>query len=177
MMKTFRFPLLLVLVLLLSAQCQKPEELDIKPKNRIIQKWARMGYPDNPFPYDPGDRFELWSDSTYKVYIDSNLVGDGTYGFYTRIINDGYGHDYIYPLISMTGYFIDMWGWNLYAIDEEYVYIRFIGDSACPPTLPWCYASENLLDTIETYHLSDETLMLQSLYSSGFPKVYIKILN
>jgi len=177
MMKTFRFPLLLVLVLLLSAQCQKPEELDIKPKTRIIQKWARMGYSDYPEPYDPGDRFELWSDSTYKVYIDSSLVGDGTYSFYTRIFNDGYGHDYIYPLISMTGYDLVMWRWNLNSIDAEYVYIRFIGDSACPPTLPWAHVPEKLLDTIETYNLSNETLLMHATSSSGFPIYYIKILN
>jgi hypothetical protein len=173
-MKTFRFSLLLVSVLLLSAQCQKPEELDIKPKTRIIQKWARMGYG----PYDPGNRFELWSDSTYKVYIDSNLVGDGTYSFYSRIYNDGYGHDYLYPLISMTGYYIDMWGWNINAVNAEYVYIRFIGDSACPPTLYWAHVPENLLDTIETYNLSNEILWLCiNQNSSGYPDYYIKILN
>lgn len=77
----------------------------------------------------------------------------------------------------MTGYYLEMWGWNLYSIDAEYLYLRIIGDSVCSTTLSGYYVPENLLDTIESHNLSNEILLMQAEYSTGVGNVYIKILN
>lgn len=177
-MKIIQFSLLLVLVLLLSAQCQKQEELDIKPKKLIIQKWVCMGFSTNIRPYDPGDRLELWSDNTYTIYEDSVFKGDGTYLLYTKKDYDWNGNPFLVPIISMTGYDLEWWltGYDFETYKTEYSYYRFIGDSACPPAYPGVISiSEALFDTIAFYNLSDEILRMSCVQSTAPPIYFVKL--
>ncbi len=178
-MQTLRFYLLLCFLLLLSAQCQKPEEPDIKPKPRITHKWACMGFTSNIRPYNPGNRLELWLDNTYKVYSDSMLKGEGIYQLYTKKRYDYNGNPFLVPIISMTGYDIEYWvfGFDVYTYKSEYAYARFIGDSLCRPAIPlWASdVPEALQDIIAYYNLSDEVLMLNYQMSTAPHFIFLKL--
>jgi hypothetical protein len=180
-MKKLPFYLAIVALALLAAQCNPieppPDETGIKPQRDIPEKWTIVGYSisggeDYIFP-PRGDILEFWPDSTYKVYTDSVLVGDGTYTYYLKKP----GSTYLYPFISLTGYSLYLWGMGLYIMDEEHIIIHFIGDSVCPPSPVNYELPEGLLDSLHAYNLSNEIMMLEPQVVNSERIFFIKIEN
>jgi len=179
-MKKFPFYLAIVALALIASQCNPidppPDETGIKPKRDIPEKWAEVGYYDMwGFTFLPpcGDILEFWPDSTYKVYDDSVLVGDGTYTYYLRM----WGSTYLYPFISLTGYSLDLSGMGVNVMDEEHIIIHFIGDSLCPPAPVNYELPEGLLDSLHAHNLSNEIMRLEALSVNSIQIFFVKINN
>ena len=175
--------LAIVALALIAAQCNPieppPDETGIKPQRDIPEKWAMVGYylsgSVSGFAFYPpyGDVLEFWPDSTYKVYNDSVLVGDGTYTYYLRM----WGSTYLYPFISLTGYSLDLMGMGLNVMDEEYMIIHFIGDSLCPPSPVSYELPEGLLDSLHTHNLSNEIMIIEASMIESCDYYYVKLNN
>ena len=179
-MKKSLFYLAIAALALIASQCNPieppPEETGIKPKRDIPEKWAEIGYYDMwGFHFYPpcGDILEFWPDSTYKVYNDNVLVGDGTYTYYLRM----WGSTYLYPFISLTGYSLDLRGMGIYVTDEEHMIIHFIGDSLCPPAPVNYELPEGLLDSLQAYNLSNKIMRLEALSVNSVQNFFVKIEN
>ena len=182
-MKKSLFYLAIAALALIASQCNPieppPEETGIKPKRDIPEKWAKVGSclsggVSGLTFYPPcGDILEFWPDSTYKVYNDNVLVGDGTYTYYLRM----WGSTYLYPFISITGYSLDLWGMGLYVIDEEYHITHFIGDSLCQPYPVNYELPEGLLDSLHVHNLSNEIIILEENMVESFTFFYVKLNN
>jgi hypothetical protein len=179
-MKKLPFYIAIVALALIASQCNPieppPEETGIKPKRDIPEKWAKVGFKDIygfEFNIPCGDILEFWPDSTYKVYNDSVLVGDGTYTYYLKKP----GSTYWFPFISLTGYSLYLNGMGIYVTDEEHSIIHFIGDSLCPPYPVNYELPEGLLDSLHAHNLSNEIMILKSTMVETSPFFYVKLNN
>lgn len=181
-MKKIPLYLAIVALTLIASQCNpidpSPEETGIKPKRDIPEKWAMIGFKDIygfEFNIPCGDILEFWPDSTYKVYNDNVLVGDGTYIYYLGEWLPGTSIEY--PFISLTGYSLHLSGMGINVIDEKYMIIHFIGDSVCPPYPVNYELPEGLLDSLHTHNLSNEIMMLEAQVVESVRNFFVKIEN
>jgi len=181
-MKKIYFYLTIVALALIASQCNPiepfPDETGIKPKRDIPERWTIVGYYDMwGFTFYPQQRdiLEFWPDSTYKVYNDSVLVGDGTYTYYLREWETGSSIEY--PFISLTGYSLYLSGMGIYVTDEEHSIIHFTGDSLCPPYPVNYELPEGLLDSLHAHNLSNEIMIIEANMVEACSYFYVKLNN
>ncbi len=182
-MKKIPLYLAIVALALIASQCNPieppPDETGIKPKRDIPEKWTKVGCSLDGWGftfYPPcGDILEFWPDSTYKVYNDNVLVGDGTYTYYLREWEIGSSIEY--PFISLTGYSLYLNGMGIYVMDEEHRIIHFIGDSLCPPSPVSYELPKGLLDSLHTHNLSNEIMIIEASMIESCDYYYVKLNN
>lgn len=182
-MKKLPFYLTIVALALIASQCNpiEPDEPDIKPKRDIAEKWAKVAeLPDNYYYFFyglTGDILEFWTDSTYKVFKENVLIGDGTYTYYLRSL---YPEGMLYPFISITGYRIALLGSGGHCHGIEYSVIHLIGDSVCPPYPVGYSLPEGFWEEMQAHNIfGKEILVLEEdrQFSHTGPVIYVKLEN